>query len=139
MIGLFCTILAVYFFWTDGQKHFSVLLILFLVTGGFQLIPNDLFILPQLGLQRTYDWLLIFCFLIFLIKPTIFINADLWSSNKYLKYFGLYLVLLLLFNSIYLNVALGTSTKVFRSYIYFIVVFPFVMIEKEDYLKIFQH
>lgn len=138
MIGLVSTILAIYYFWETTKRYLSIFLIFFLVTGGFQLIPVELMLLPALGISKYYDWALLYVAIITLINPEILFNLRVWGDKNGLTYLGGTLLILLLYSLLYVEVEPLIALRVFRNHIFFILLLPMVQLSRDDFIKVFR-
>ncbi len=138
MIGLLLFILAAYFYLSDEKRYLSVFLLFTIATAGFQLIPVELVTLAPAGISKPYDWLLIFCAMVFLFFPKVFIQNPAWSNYRNITLFGLVLVGLLCYSIFYRHVEVSISIRVFRNFIFFLTLFLFVNISLDDFTKIFR-
>src|SRR5882724_1562941 len=118
MIGLILFILAGYFYLNNERRYVSIFLLFTVASAGFQIIPVEWIIMPGFGVTKPYDWVLIFCGMMFLFFPGLFLKHPLWSTYNNLKYYGIVLLLLLVY-SIYLRgVEVSISIRVFRNFIF---------------------
>jgi hypothetical protein len=138
MIGIALFISALYCYFNNGKRYLSVFLLFTIATSGFQLIPVDLFIMPAIGITKSYDWLLVFCAAILLLSPKVFIQSSAWSEYRNIVLFSVVLIFLLFYSIYYRGVEPLISIRVFRNFIFFLVLFPFVLLSQKDLLKIFR-
>jgi hypothetical protein len=138
MIGLLLFILAIYYYFNSSKRYFSIFILFALATAGFQIIPVELIIMPSFGITKPYDWLLIFCATIFLLSPNIFLENSVWKSYKNITLFAIVLICLLVYSIYYRGVEVVISIRVFRNFIFFLLLFVFVNISLSDFIKIFK-
>jgi len=138
MIGFALFLLAGYLYLDGRRRYLSVFLLFVIGSAGFQLIPVDMIIFPGMGVSKPYDWVLIFCGMMFFFFPGLFIKHDLWRNYKNLRYFGVVLILLLLYSIYFRDVEVSISVRVFRNFIFFLPAFLFVNMTREDFIKLFK-
>lgn len=137
MIGLFCLLLALYFY-IGPKRYLSVFLLFFLATAGFQMVPVNLIILPKMGISKAYDWVLLFTAIVFFFQPKMLVTSPVWKHFKMLIVYGLVLVVLFCYSIFIRDIEVAVSVRVFRNFIIFIVLFLFIPLQLPDYKKIFR-
>lgn len=138
MIGLVMTLLAIYFYGINEKRYLSVFLVLGLSTACFQLLPLSLMILPPLGISKPFDWAYLFCGFILLFHPHVFLQRSIWLRYKWIIAYTLLLFFLLYYSTKYAKVETSVSIRVFRGHFYLILLFPFSLLSKNDFLKAFR-
>jgi len=96
-------ILAGFFLFIIGQRVWSIIILFFFITDGYQLLP-----LEEMKLTSTSDFaiaqsLLIFLFYIFVKKSINFKEKDL--INKAIKYLTIILIIIILINILVLKIS----------------------------------
>jgi hypothetical protein len=138
MIGIVLFLLAAYFYLSDEKRYLSIFLLFTIATAGFQLLPVNWVIMPAIGISKPYDWLLIFCGMIFLLFPKVFIQNGAWPSYRNITLFALVLIALLCYSIFYIGVEVSIGVRVFRNFIFFITLFLFINISLQDFIKLFR-
>lgn len=138
MIGVILFLLALYLFFNAAKRYLCVCILFTIATAGFQLLPVYLFVMPPVGITKPYDWLLLFCAALLLLSPGVFIQNRAWSSYRNILLFAVALLFLLAYSIFYRRVEPLISMRVWRNYIFFLVLFPFVQLSLQDLLKIFR-
>ncbi|NEM97749.1 hypothetical protein [Pontibacter burrus] len=138
MIGFGIMLLAVYLYWESSKRYLSVFLVFFIVTGGFQLVPTDLMVLSTIGITKTYDWALVYLILLLVVEPRIILNLTIWKDRNGIALYSGVLLFLLLYNLLFVGVEVQVAIRVFRNYIFFLLLFPFVNLPTPDFIKVFR-
>lgn len=137
MLGAFVFLLCIFYYFSS-RRYLAVFLVFFLVTAGFQLVPLNYMVLPSAGIKKSYDWVLLFQGALFLLVPQYFFPAAVWKKFRILIVYGGLLVLLLAYSILMMQVESSVSIRVFRSLIFFITLFLFVSLSKDDLQKVFR-
>ena len=136
MIGLLLTLLAIYFYGIEEKRYVSVFLIIGLSTAGFQLLPLELMVMPGIGISKSFDWPFLFFGFIVLFHPHVFLQKAIWLRYKWLVIFLIVLVFLLFYSVKFAGVEASVSIRVFRGYIYFLLLFPFARLKQDHFVKV---
>lgn len=136
MLGALGFLLAIILFF--GQyRYISIFIVFVLVTAGFQMIPLKYMTLSELGITKSYDWVLLFEGTVLILKPDLLFNFSIWKENKSLLLYGL-ILLLLLINSIFLlGIEPSVSIRVFRGLLFFTTLLIFTQLSVEEIRKVF--
>lgn len=136
MIGLLCLLLALIYY--PGRKRFfSIWLLFFLATAGFQLVPVKWITFTPVGISKPYDWILVFTAAVLFFKPKQFLESPVWKYFQLFMLFGLWLIILLCYSIFIREIEVSVTVRVFRNFIIFIVLFLFVSLELQEIRKIF--
>lgn len=118
-------------FYIKKRYYYFLILVFFLFTAGFQIIPNS-FLLMGLPINKLSDYGM------FAIFTTLFIYPEKLTKDKInmsiVLFFG-FLIFSLLYSIFYKNYSIGNILGVFRIYIIFIVLFVFNRIPVNHLLK----
>src|SRR5687768_8572251 len=128
MIGIVLFLVALVLFFNAGRRYLSMFILFTIATAGFQLLSVELFVMPPIGITKPYDWLLVFCAAILLLSPNVFIQNSAWGSYRNIILFAAVLIFLLLYSIFYRGVEVLISVRVFRNFIFFLVLFLFVQL-----------
>lgn len=138
MIGLVLFLLAAYFYLSDEKRYLAIFLLFTIASAGFQLLPVNWVILPAFGISKPYDWLLVFCGLIFLFFPKVFVQNGAWHNYKNITLFIVVLIALLCYSIFYIGVEVSIGIRVFRNFIFFLTLFLFINMPLQDFTKVFR-
>lgn len=136
MIGFLCLVLALYYY-PGKRRFFSIWLLFFLATAGFQLVPVNWMVFPKIGITKPYDWVLVFTAIALFFQPKLFLESPVWKHFKLFMLFGLLLVVLLCYSIFIRDIEVSVTLRVFRNFIVFIVLFLFVALELAEFRKVF--
>jgi hypothetical protein len=137
MLGFCCLLPAVYYYLT-GKAWLAVFLLFFLMTAGFQMIPVRLMVMPSMGVSKVYDWVLLFTGAIFLFKPQLFANLQVWKHVKWLVIYGIFLLVALIYSIFVVEIEVPVAVRVFRNFVFFISIFLFLPLTVHDLERIWR-
>jgi len=138
MIGLLVVSWACFAYCFPSRRYVTVFLLLFLATAGFQLPPIELMTMPQMGLTKSYDWIIIFLLFALVVHPSSFFNREKWRAFRYINILFLFLLLLIFYSVWAQHVELPVALRVFRNYMFIILVYIFCELDDKDIKKVFR-
>ena len=137
MIGLCCLLPAIYLY-LSGRAWLAVVLLFFLMTTGFQLIPVQWMVMPSMGVTKSYDWALLFTGAIIFMKPRIFAWFFVWKRFRILAVYCLFLLVLLIYSIFIKEIEVSVAVRVFRNFAFFITLLLFLPLQLADFEKIWR-
>ena len=94
--------------------------------------------MPEIGLTKSYDWIIVFLLFALFVHPRAFFDRKRWRQFRWINIFFLFLVLLVFYSIWVQQVELSVSLRVFRNYIFVILVYIFCELSREDIEKVFK-
>lgn len=136
MLGLIVCLLAVFFYFSYKRRWVSFVLVVFLVTAGFQLVPLSLFTFP--GVNKSYDWAFFYSVVVFLSNPSRFVANIPFKFIPLLREWLMLIFLLFFYNILILQVDFGSNLSVLRVFLFIVIFTPFLSLEGFEYQKAFR-
>lgn len=137
MIGLLLLLFSIFQFGFRKKRWQSILCLVALVTGGFQLLPMSLLVFPALGVTKSWDWAALFVVIILGFYPDAYVK----NMRKALRllpgliYWLLVLIIVLCYNIFFVDVEIVILIRVLRLYLFIIAFVPFIDLSYQDYQK----
>lgn len=137
MLGFTLLLIAILQF--ERKKEFSLLIIFFFVSNGFQIFPVSLlFIGLQIGLSKSVDFAIIFAIIICIIHFKKALKILNFEKLKLIKWFLLFIIISFVYSWIILDYQLSYIFRVLRTSLIFLLVVPFILTEQQALWRFFK-
>ncbi len=135
MIGLILLFLAIFFYFKREYQK-SLILYFFLCSNGFQLIDRDIILIGLPGLKVS-DLGLLFLFFIILKRLNVLISLSTrFSSVKFRLYFFVWLIFLIFYSVLFLDLAIFDVVIVSRNYLFLFSFILFYGMDEVEVMKV---
>ena len=135
MIGLILLFLAIFFYFKREYQK-SLILYFFLCSNGFQLIDRDIILIGLPGLKVS-DLGLLFLFFIILKRLNVLITLSTrFSSVKFRLYFFVWLIFLIFYSVLFLDLAIFDVVIVSRNYLFLFSFILFYGMDEVEVMKV---
>lgn len=118
-----------------GRRAWSGLVVVFLVTSGFQLIPTAYFVSPMV-LGKSYDYAFLAVFLIFFASPASFYSVLRDSLGRLLLGYSAYLFVVLLYSLLIEKHPVLYSIQSMRLFFWPVFYFYFISFRSDELLSL---
>ena len=137
MIAIILFLGAIFFYLTD-KKNISLLLFFSLPTSGFQIVPFSLMVLPDVGLNKTYDLGIVFLLFILALEYKKIIHIVRARYYKALLSIFILSSIIFLVSVVVYKYNVATALRPYRSYLFLLSFALFELYSFKDIEKCFK-